>query len=178
MAVHASAILIPALAYATSKSIALTALIGVTALYSLSEALRLSGRRLPFITEFTLRMSRDEERPHFATPPIYLAAGAILSLAFFPEGIAYAAIAIVALGDPVASYVGGRFGRTHIGQKTLEGFVAGLIVSFSAALLWVHPSLALVGSAVGMLLELLGLLNDNITTPIGAGLAMIIASIL
>jgi dolichol kinase len=63
-------------------------------------------------------------------------------------------------------------------QKTLEGFAAGWLVSFAAALLWVPPHLALIGSAVGMLFELLGLLDDNLTTPIGAGSAMLIASIL
>jgi len=53
-----------------------------------------------------------------------------------------------------------------------------LIVSFAAALLWVPPHLALLGSAAGMLLELLGILDDNLAIPIGAGSAMLIATIL
>jgi len=178
MAVHASALLVPFLAEATSKSTVLTALIAVTALYLVSEALRLKGGRLPFITEFTLRMSREDERTHFIARPVYLAAGVILSLLLFPTSIAYASITIVAVGDPVASYFGQRFGRTRIGRKTLEGFVAGSIVSFAGALPWVHPNLALIGSAAGMLLELLEIPDDNLAMSIGAGSAMVIVRIL
>ena len=110
--------------------------------------------------------------------PIYLAVGVVLSLLAFPKNIAYASITIVAVGDPVASYVGRKLGRIHVRQKTLEGFAGGLIVSFAAALLWVPPHLALAGSAAGMLFELLGLLDDNLAIPIGAGSAMLITSIL
>jgi len=178
MAVHASALLVPFLAEATSKSTVLTAFIAVTALYLVSEALRLKGGRLPFITEFTLKMRRDDERTHFIARPVYLAAGVILSLLLFPKSVAYASITIVAVGDPVASYFGQRFGRTRVGGKTLEGFAAGSIVSFAGALLWIYPNLALIGSVAGMLLEFLGIPDDNLTMPIGAGSAMVIACIL
>jgi dolichol kinase len=60
----------------------------------------------------------------------------------------------------------------------LEGFAAGLVASFLVACLWVPPSLAIVGSATGMLFEMIGILDDNLTIPIGAGSAMFIASIL
>lgn len=178
MAVHGSALLIPFLTEATSKTIVLEALIVVAAFYALSEALRLEGARLPLITEFTLRMSHDDERPHFVARPIYLAAGVLLSLVLFPRNAAYASITIVAVGDPVASYIGQRFGRRRIGRKTLEGFAAGLVASSVAALLWVHPATALIGSVAGMSVELIGTVDDNLTTPIGAGLAMIVAGVL
>jgi dolichol kinase len=177
-AVHASALLIPYLTEATSKSTVLTALIAVTALYLVSEAYRLKGERLPLITEFTLRMSREDEKTHFVAGPVYLAAGVILSLLLFPKSSAYASVTIVAVGDPVASYFGQRFGRTHVGRKTLEGFAAGLIVSFAGALLWVDPNLALIGSVAGMLLELLGIPDANLAMPIGADSAMVIACII
>jgi dolichol kinase len=178
MVAHGSALLIPFLAEATSESTVLTALIAVTALYLLSEALRLKGERLPLITEFTLRMSVEDEKGHFIARPVYLAAGVILSMVVFPKTVSYAAITIVAVGDPVASYYGQRFGRTHIGAKTLEGFGAGSIASFAAALLWVYPSLALIGSLAGMSLELLGIFDDNLTIPIAAGSVIFAASVL
>jgi dolichol kinase len=133
---------------------------------------------LPLITRFTLVMSREDESPRLVAAPIYLAVGVVLSLLVFPKSIAYASITIVAVGDPVASYVGRRFGRTHVKEKTLEGFMAGLIVSFAAASLWVPPHLALAGSVVGMLLEVLRILDDNLTIPLGAGSVMLIMSIL
>lgn len=176
--VHASALLIPFIVEATSKCTVVAALIAITVAYSLSEALRLRSKNLPLITRFTLAMSRQDERPHFVKAPIFLAIGIVLSLLAFPKSIAYASVTMVAVGDPVASYVGRRFGRIRVKQKTLEGFTAGLIVSCVSALLWVPPHLALVGSIVGMLLEIIGSLYDNATIPIGAGSAMLIASIL
>lgn len=177
-AVHASTLLVPFLAEATSKSTVAVALVATTAAYILSEVLRLRAKNVPLITRFTLAMSREDESPHLVVAPIYLAIGVVLSLLAFPKDIAYASITIVAVGDPVASYVGRKLGRIHVRQKTLEGFAGGLIVSFAAALLWVPPHLALAGSVAGMLFELLGILDDNLTIPIGAGSAMLIASIL
>lgn len=177
-AVHVSALLIPFVTEVTSKFTVVVALVATTAAYVLSEALRLRAKNVPLITRFTLAMSREDESSHLVVAPIYLAVGVVLSLLAFPKNIAYASITIVAVGDPVASYVGRKLGRVHVRQKTLEGFVCGLIVSFVAALLWVPPYLALVGSVAGMLFELLGILDDNLTIPIGAGSAMLIAAIL
>jgi dolichol kinase len=178
MVVHAAVLVIPFLVEATSKSTVLVALVATSVVYVLSETLRLKGKRVPLITRFTLAMSRENESLHFVAAPVYLALGTSLSLLAFPRNIAYASITMVAVGDPVASYVGRRFSRIHVRQKTLEGFTAGLIISFAAALLWVPPYLALAGSVVGMLLEFLRIPDDNLTIPIGAGSAMLIASIL
>ncbi len=176
--VHASPLLIPLLVVATSGSAVTLALVATTVVYVLSEVLRLNGKRVPLITRFTLAMSRENESLHFVAAPVYLALGIVLSLLVFPKNIAYASITIAAVGDPIASLIGERYGQMHVGRKTLEGSAAGLLVSFAAALLWVPPHLALIGSLAGMVLELLGVLDDNLTTPIGAGTAMFIASIL
>ena len=176
--VHAVALLIPFLVDATSKPAILGILIATTIVYIFSEELRLKGKRLPLIIRFTLAMSRDDESPRLVSAPIYLALGVILSPLLFPKSIAYASITIVAVGDPVAAYVGRRFGRIRVEEKMLEGFAAGVIVSFAAALLWVPPYLALAGSVAGMLLELLEIFDDNLAIPIGAGLVMLFTSIL
>ena len=176
--VHASVFLIPFLVEATSKSTVTVALAATTLVYVLSEALRRNGKRVPLITRFTLAMSRENESPHFVAAPVYLALGVILSLLVLPENIAYASLTIAAVGDPMASWVGNRFGRMRVGRKTAEGFAAGLLASFVGALLWVPPYLALIGSLAGMSLELLEFLDDNLTIPIGAGSAMLVTSIL
>lgn len=176
--VHVSALLIPLFAEASSKTIVLASLIAITACYILSESLRLMGKQLPVITGFTLKMSRVGESEHFIAQPVFLAVGTILSLILFPKNIAYASIAIVAVGDPVATHVGGKFGQRCIGRKTLEGFAAGLVASFAAASVWVSLDLAVVGSVTGMLLELLGTLEDNLTMPLGAGSTIVIARVL
>jgi dolichol kinase len=141
--------------------------------YALEEICRLKGRRVPVITQFTLQMSRPEERDRFIVRPLYLAVGVILALALFPTNIAYASIAIVAVGDPIAAYVGGKIGRNHLRRKkTLEGLIAGLIASFLLASLIVSPVAALVGSIAAMTMELIDIPDDNLTMPIAAGALM------
>lgn len=175
---HASAVLVPVLAEATSRTLALIVLALVTVGYTISELLRFRGVRLPLISAFTLKMCRGDESAGFVSTPVYLALGVILALLLFPKSIAYASIAIVAIGDPVAGYVGGKFGRWRIGRKSLEGFMAGSTVAFLATLLVIAPILAAIGSIAGMFIELAGILDDNFTIPVGAGAAMIAANLL
>jgi dolichol kinase len=176
--VHLSALLVPVLTEVTSKTVVLTAICIIAIVYTLEELLRLKGRRLPIITSFTLRMSRPEETVRFIIRPIYLAVGIILALVLFPSRIAYASICIVAVGDPVAAYVGGKVGRRPVRQKkTLEGSVAGFIASFLVAFIIVSPVVALVGSAGAMLMELLDIPDDNLTMPIAAGALMMLATL-
>ena len=176
--VHGCALLVPVLADATSKSLALTGLLLVTLLYALEELLRLKGRNVPLMTQFTVRMSRPEERVGFIAKPIYLALGVILALIIFPRSVAYASIVVVAVGDPVAGYVGERFGRRHVGKKTWEGFLAGTVAACPGTLLLVPPIAGLVGSIVGMLFEFSGVLDDDLTVPLSAGVTMILIGML
>ena len=176
MIVHASTVLVPMLAEATSRNLVLVLLALVTVGYILSELLRLRGVRLPLITAFTLKMIRGQESVGFASRPVYLALGVILVLLLFPKTIAYASIAIVGIGDPVAAYVGGRFGRRRIGRKSLEGFMAGSIAAFIGTLIVVAPITGAIGSIAGMLIELVGIWDDNFAIPLAAGIAMIGAS--
>ncbi len=161
----------------TSKTVVLAALGSVTGVYILEELLRLRGKSVPLITAFTLKMCHPDETTHFISRPVYLAVGVILALLIFPENVAYASITILAVGDPVAGYVGEKFGRRHIRQKSLEGFAAGLTAAFFATLLLVPPFLGFVGSTAGLLIELLGGLDDNLTMPLIAGAAMILTSL-
>ena len=176
--VHLSALLVPILSELTSKVMVLAALSIITVAYTLEEVLRLKGRPLPIITPITLRMSRPEEKASFVVRPIYLAFGIILALALYPSTIAYSSICIGAIGDPVAALVGGRFGRRRIiRRKTVEGFTAGLAVSFLVASLLVSPFIALLGAAGAMLMELLDAPDDNLTMPIVAGALMMLATL-
>jgi dolichol kinase len=176
--VHLSALLVPALSEITSKSVVLITLSILMLVYMLEEVLRLRGVSLPFMTPFTLRMSRPEERASFIVRPIYLALGIILTLIVYPSVIAYASICIGAIGDPVAAIVGSTYGsRRIIRRKTIEGFLAGLGASFLAASLLVSPFLALIGAIGGMLMELLDVPDDNLTMPIVAGALMILLTL-
>ena len=177
--IHASALVVPILTEVTSRTFVLVALCTIVVIYSLEEALRLKGRRLPLITTFTLRMSRPQETAHFVVRPVYLALGIILALLLFPAKIANTSIVIVAVGDPVAAYVGGKIGRRHIrSNKTVEGSIAGLVASFLLAAVIVYPLVAFAGAAGAMLMELVDRPDDNLTMPIAAGALMLLVTAL
>jgi len=176
--IHASSILVPFIVETTTKVVTVAALCAITATYIVEEVLRVRGRLVPVMSAFTLRMSCPDERDHLIASPIFLATGIILALILFPRNIAYASIAILAIGDPTAAYVGRKFGQRGVGRKSWEGFVAGTCVAFIPTVFFISPILGAIGSVVGMLLELTGILNDNLTIPLGSGVAMLLAAVL
>jgi dolichol kinase len=176
--IHACAILVPLAVQITSRSVTVAVLCAIAAIYTLAEMTRLRGRYVPFLSKFTLSMSRSNERDHFVTAPVLLTAGIILVLLLFPRNIAYASIVIVGAGDPIAAYVGGRYGRRYVGRKSWEGYVAGSCSAFVLTLVLVSPIIGIIGSVVGMSLELIGGSEDNLIIPIGSGLVMALAAAL
>ena len=176
--VHTTSLLVPVLAEATSPPLTVVILCLMVVVYVAEEFLRLRGRHLPLASNFTIKMSRSNEKDHFITAPAFLAIGIILVLLVFPRSIAYASIVIVAVGDPLAGWVGGKFGRLHIGLKSLEGFAIGTLAAFSLTLFLVPASIGIIGSIVGMILELSGILDDNLTIPLGSGTVMYLATAL
>ena len=59
--------------------------------------------------------------------------------------------------------------------KRVEASVFGFLFALMGALPFVNPTQALVGAAIGMLVEYLPLpVSDNITVPISSGLAMMV----
>ena len=175
--VHFSSILVPVLMEATSRTLTLAALCLVTVGYVAEELMRIRGHRVPLLSEFTLRMSRPNEKDHFIARPVFLALGVIMVLLLFPRYVAYASIVIVAVGDPVAAYVGARLGRRHVGRKSWEGFAAGTLAAFVPTLFLVPPMVGAVGAIAGMMLELTGIVDDNLTIPLGSGVVMFLTAV-
>ena len=54
--------------------------------------------------------------------------------------------------------------------------MAGSIAAFIGTLIVVAPITGAIGSIAGMLIELVGICDDNFVIPLGAGIAMIGAS--
>lgn len=122
---------------------------------------------------------------------ILLLSGVLVTLFFFPRNIAYASVAIVALGDSIATVVGVLIGRHRLPyskSKTVEGTVSGLAAAFAGALMFVSPVQAVAGAFGGMFIEsviklqtvrkvsLTGLvkffLNDNFLIPVFSAMIM------
>lgn len=108
----------------------------------------------------------------------YLLLGGIILLAFFERHVITLSLLFLAIGDPLASYVGIRFGRDRIlGNKTLQGTLAAFFACSAIAgtyyylngimterLLIVAPISGVIGAATELIP--IGKLDDNLTCPV------------
>ena len=116
----------------------------------------------------------SEEHKLTGTPAYVLGIG--LSLYLYRSNIATAAICFLAFGDVAATTIGERYGRTKIGDKSLEGTLAFAAVAVCAGLLLplagisIDRGVILAGAVVAAGAELLPLpVNDNLVIPIVSG---------
>jgi HAD superfamily phosphoserine phosphatase-like hydrolase len=150
----------------------------VTVVYVGSELARVQGFNIPVTSTITWNAAIMPEIYEFVTAPIFFAAGIILALVVFPIPESYAAIAVLTLGDGFASLFGKKLGR-HVFPynrgKMVEGTFFGFLFAFVGAWLFVDPLKALIGAAVGMLVETLPTpINDNLTIPLISGLVLLV----
>lgn len=106
---------------------------------------------------------------------VFFAAGAFVAVLAYTKEIAIAALLMSTLADGGAAVVGSRWGKHRlVGKKTLEGSMAFVLIAFALSIWLVEPALAVAGAVGAALVELLPI-NDNLTVPIVAGLAMHLA---
>lgn len=124
---------------------------------------------------------REKEAHTLTGTPSYVLGVGLSLYAYAPE-IATAAVCFLALGDVAATTIGERYGKTRIGDKSLEGTVAFAVASLGAGFILsfagVHlaPWIIIVGSLVAAGVELLPLMvNDNLVIPIVSGAVMELA---
>jgi dolichol kinase len=93
----------------------------------------------------------------------------------FGRDIAVASLFFLAVGDPVASAVGQRWGRVRIRYKTLEGSLAFFLFScaggaiLGSTVLSLGLSAIIAGALLAALAELLSFhLDDNLTIPLAS----------
>jgi dolichol kinase len=111
------------------------------------------------------------------TAPYVLGIG--LSLFLYSAPVATAAVCFLAFGDVAATAVGERYGKTRIGDKSLEGttafILASMTVGFFLTLIGIAPMTAVIvlGALIAAGVELLPLpVNDNLVIPIVSGAVM------
>ncbi len=125
-------------------------------------------------TRFGSFIRKNEEHRLTGTAPYVLGIG--LSLYAYSLAVASAAICFLAFGDVAATAIGERFGKTKIGNKSLEGtfafIVAAMVSGFLLSLLGVHllTGVMVLGVLVAAGVELLTLpVNDNLLIPLVSG---------
>ncbi|NIU38800.1 HAD-IB family phosphatase [Candidatus Bathyarchaeota archaeon] len=178
-AIHISGVLVPLISiYLRTPFMVAFLIFLVTMIYIASEFARIEGVNLPVISTITREAATKPEIHEFVTNPIFFAAGIMLALVLFPNPINYASIAIFTLGDGTATLFGRKLGKTVFPLnkgKRVEGSIFGFLFAFLGALLFVSHIEALVGAAIGMIMEALPTpVNDNLTIPLAAGLALLL----
>ena len=150
----------------------------VTLAYIISELSRMLGVNIPIVSTITWNATLKPEVYEFVTAPIFFAFGIMLALLLFPAPINYASIAVFTLGDGFATIFGKTIGK-HVfpynkGKKA-EGTIFGFLFALLGALVFVNPLRAILGAATAMIIETLPTpINDNLTIPLAAGLAMLL----
>jgi dolichol kinase len=130
-----------------------------------------------FYTHFGSFIRKNEEHTMTGTVPYIIGIG--LSLYAYATPVAVAAVCFLAFGDVAATTIGERFGRTKMGNKSLEGTGAFIVIAVAAGLalhlagLHLTPWVIVAGAVVAAGVELLPLpVNDNLVIPIVSGAVM------
>lgn len=123
---------------------------------------------------------RESERSRVSGATAMLA-GVTLIILIYPKNVVLLALLFVAIGDPLASYFGIRFGKDKlIGNKSLQGTMAAFVACFLVSILFYSLNstvglmqerlfiVCLLSALIGAVSELLpvGRLDDNIVFPV------------
>lgn len=155
------------------------ALLIYSALFLIVLVVDITRLKVPAFNQFIYARFGSFIRPNEAnkltgTAPYVLGIG--LTLMLYRTDIAIAAICFLAFGDVAATTFGERYGKTKIGQKSLEGTAAFVVAAAAAGFLLsfvgiaLMPGLILIGAIVAAGVELLPQrVNDNLVIPLVSG---------
>ena len=124
-------------------------------------------------------MLRGHEQRGHLTGATWVIIGSLISILIFTKYVAVIALIFMSLGDTAAGLIGQKFGKHKVGNKTWEGFLAGLIICIIVAINFpfLPLKISLVGALVAMIMELLPIpLDDNFKIPLGSGAIMMMLS--
>ncbi|WP_440953169.1 hypothetical protein [Methanococcoides sp. FTZ1] len=175
--VHLSGVLFPLLAIYSGKDVAVGLIMFLIALFLFTELIKPKIRSHSF---FSLLWRKNEYRSFAIEPLLYLFS--ILSLLLLSyrldEGICYASIVVLAVGDGLGTIVGVHGKMCYVGSsKTLEGTAAGIIGATICSLPFAG-TLSLAGAVAGMYVESRSDRHDNLTVPFAALLGMLVVQLL
>ncbi len=131
---------------------------------------------------FLEHFDRDDDKKLFpGKGAFFYIFGCTLVLFIFPESVALASIAILAIGDSVSHIAGAyikKMMRDDGLSKVIEGTLLGIIFSSLVASLFVDPLFAFIASSMAMAAEttedILTGLDDNFYIPLIAALTIVL----
>ena len=153
-------------------------IITFTALFILADYFRTKSKLIKklFILFFD-KMLREHELKGQFTGATWVMISASITILFFSKNIAIISLIFMSIGDTFAALIGKKYGKLKIYDKSLEGFLGGLIVCLLAAYYYdpLPFYISGVGALTAMLFETLPLpLDDNFRIPIGSAIIMTI----
>ncbi len=159
------------------------ALIGSLMFAIISDLIRIIwGPQYSLFNYLTHSMLRKKEI-NATGPQIYIITGFIFSYMLYMAGIIhvlafFAGILIACLSDAAAALVGKKYGKHKVivrskDTKSIEGFLAGVIVAYIIGLILVGPIYAIIGAVIFFLTDYFPVYTaDNILNPIFIPLGM------
>ena len=120
-------------------------------------------------------MMKSKEKSGKLTGATWVMLGVFLTVVLFPRTIAIPAMLFLSVGDSFAAIIGLKYGRISIGNKTLEGTLAGLFMCLIVASLYdlIPIKITIIGAITAMLIEVLPIsIDDNIRIPVFSGAIM------
>ena len=135
-------------------------------LLNLSLVFKLGKDQLKPIYNLIYYFEREKNFEKPSIQALWLNLGVFLSFLFFPRECSAVGVVITAVGDGFAGIVGYHFGKTKIGNKSLEGALA-FFVSTSLVLFPFLGSKAFLVALAGTLVELFSeRVDDNFLLPL------------
>ncbi|WP_445475066.1 hypothetical protein ACT9XH_12055 [Methanococcoides methylutens] len=174
---HMSGVLFPVMAVYFGKDIAIGIVTLLTFLFLGTELIKPKIRSYSFFRV----LWRKNEYKEFASAPLFYLVSilALLLLSYrLDEGICYASIVVLAVGDGLATIIG-IHGKMCYGcsSKTIEGTAAGILGAVLCGFPFAGP-LSIAGGVAGMYMEARSGRSDNLTVPFAALLGMLVMQFL
>ncbi|MCL7411727.1 MAG: hypothetical protein M8350_07995 [Methanosarcinaceae archaeon] len=171
--VHIGGVVVPIIAVVCGKIYAISIVSYFMIIFLLMELLKSKVQILAALRP----LLKDNEYKGFAADPFLYFAFILLLLLlsfYFDEGICYASIVVLTVGDGIST-VAGVHGKRYYrdSNKTIEGAVAGTIAATVIGFPFVG-ALVFVGSVAGMIAEITSKRFDNITVPVAAFVSMVV----
>lgn len=142
---------------------------------ALFSILLMQGYKFPLVERIHGHVHYGYEKKYPLLGAIMFLAGALIAQIVFPNGtVVLGALIVLVYGDSISTIVGSHLGSVKwVGNKTLEGTLSGLAVSFLFLLAIMPAGIALAAALIGMLAEAVPL-EDNIVVPVAVGLCLTI----
>lgn len=169
----AGGLFFPILAFFIPREALLITVGVITGVSVIWEITRLAspGVRLWSFKNLRILLKREDQIQPTGTTCLLLAS--LLIFLLFEKYIAITSLLFVAIGDPIASAVGKKYGKHAVSRKTLEGSLACLMSCFLIGILMnrLNPALTLTvatgGAICAAIVEMLSIhVDDNFTMPL------------